>query len=166
MQVRAGGVAGAADDPDLLALLFDPLALADQELRLVRICRGDPVPADDAVVDDREVAIGLADHSHDHSAIISGPDCAPATREVGPGVQLPVVQDRVVAHAVGRGDDTGERAARTTAGALDGLAVALSQLGRRAPLDLGTEVAGLRDARLVEGDVARGLGPPGRPGVQ
>ena len=91
---------------------------------------------------------------HDHPAVVGRADDR-AAGEVGAGVQLRVVQDRVEPHAERRGDRAVERV-REGAGALHGVA-ALGQLLGQA-LDLRAELARLGDPGLVEGDVAAARG--------
>jgi hypothetical protein len=109
---------------------------------------------------DGEVPVRRADHGHEDPAVVGRVDHR-AAGEVRAGVQLVVVQDRVEPHPERRGDDAVQRV-REGAGALHRVALTGQPLGER--VDLGAELARLRDPRLVEGDVAaaRGLhGPQG-----
>src|SRR6185369_10962316 len=99
MEVGAGGRAGGSNQPDDLAA-FDLLSNRDQDLRLVRVARREPLSLVDPVVDAGVVAVAAVPSRPEHVAGLDRPDRRPARgREVHPGVELPKLVERVEPHA-------------------------------------------------------------------
>src|SRR5262245_355361 len=99
MQVIAGGRAGRADASDDLSTL-DLLSDADQDRGLVRVAGREPASVVETVVDAGEVAVAAVPAGPDDASGRHRPDRGAASgREVDPGVQQPLVVDRVEAQA-------------------------------------------------------------------